>query len=535
MKKYICLVLALVIIIVGIALSKNSKKDTPATETEETTSEIASTSAAPVPIEYNITIGYYAGKSLNPFKTQSPINRNVSTLLYDPLFICDETYTAEPLIALSADIQSKKLVVEIDTEASFSDGSAITPSDVVYSFRHAKSSPLYSQRLSNFASAHEGESSVTFILSKTDIFAVNCLNFPIVKQGTGDSSVPVGSGRYVMKKDKKGHYLQANENSTRGEVMTTKKIRLSKVSASESELYMLQTGDLSYFFEDLSNSEAIKIGANMIQVPLNNLVYLGFNSENPHLKNKAVIDAIEYSIDKVTIADAAYKGLCSITSSVFNPAWAMIDNKKLTQTEFSTVKAEELLNQNGYVYAYKNNKYRSKNFQFIEFNMIVNSENTAKVKCADIIAKQLRGIGIAVSLHKLPFEEYTQALASGEFDLYLGEVKLGPNMSLHSFFTPESGASWGIDTNSTVARASADLSAGNIDVNTFIQVFNEDKPFIPICYRNAIAYFSREMTFEGTVSEYEPLANIYSWEIGQTQLTEIEAEAEAEKEETTNE
>lgn len=533
MKKYICLILALVVVIAGITLSKNSKKEELTTEVGETTSEIASTSAAAAPIEYNITIGFYAGKSLNPFKTQSLINRNLSTLLYDPLFLCDETYTAEPLIAVSASVQGKKIVVEIDSEASFSDGSAITPSDVVYSFRRAKNSPLYQQRLSNFTSAHEGESSVTFILSKTDVFAVNCLNFPIVKQGTGDNSIPVGSGRYIYKRNKNGRYLQANENSTRGEVMSTEKIHLSEVSAAESELYMLQTGDLSYFFEDLSSSEAIKIGANMIQVPLNNLVYLGFNSNNPHLKNKAVTDAIEYSIDKITIADAAYKGMCSVAKSVFNPAWALINNEKLPEHEFSAVKAEQLLQENGYVYAYNNNKYRSKNFQFIEFDMLVNSENASKVKCADIIAKQLRSIGIAINLHKLPFDEYTQALSSGDFDLYLGEVKLGPNMSLHSFFTPDAGASWGIDTNSTVAKASFDLSAGNIDVNTFIQVFNEEKPFIPICYRSAIAYFSREMTFEGTVSEYEPLANIYSWEIGENQLTE--AEAQTETEETTNE
>lgn len=513
MKKIICLISVCLLILSCFTCC--SKKD-PDTETtvQETTQE--ETTVQQTVVERDITIGYYEGKSLNPFKTDSLINLNLSTLFYDPLFVCDDSYEAEPVIAASFTNKGRKLTVELDPDAQFSKGNQVTPRDVVYSFNLAKKSVFYQNRLSGISYAVEGESQVTFILTKPDVFAQNCLNFPIVKHSTGNNALPTGSGRYVVRKDGDGFVLVANESSTHGEVMSTEKIRLTPVNASEGELYMLQTGDISYFYEDLSEGEATKIGANMVHVPLNNLVYLGMNNKSEALKDKNVVAAIEYALDKTTIADAAYRGMCRTADCVFNPDWVQLKNITVTPHEYSTVKAEEILEDSEYVYVYEN-VHRSKNFKFLELTLIVNNENQAKVKCADIIADRLKSIGVKLTTLKLTYEEYIEALENSEFDLYVGEVKLSPNMNLSCFFTPGGAASYGIDTESTVAKASEDLASGNVDVNTFIQVFNENKPFIPICYRDGIAYFSREITFEGTVSEYEPFKNIYSWEIGENQ------------------
>lgn len=528
MKKLICLTAVCLLILSCFTCCSDKTPDTE-TSSEETTEQ--QTTVQQEIIEREITVGYYAGKSLNPFKTDSLINLNLSTLFYDPLFVCDSGYSPEPVIATSYTNKGRKLTVELDPDAQFSNGNSITPADVVYSFNLAKRSVFYKNRLSTINYAVEGDSQVVFVLAKEDVFAQNCLNFPIVKHSTGDNALPTGSGRYSVKKDDKGFMLVANDNSTHGEVMSTKKIRLTPVDASDGELYLLQTGDISYFYEDLSEEEVTKIGANMVRVPLNNLVYLGINHKSDALKDKNVIAAIEYALDKTTIADAAYKGMCRSTDSVFNPDWDQLKKISIEPVGYSTVKAEEILEESGYVYVYEN-KYRSKNFKFLEINLVVNTENKAKLKCAQIIAESLEKAGIKVNLTALTFEEYLEALENEEFDLYMGEVKLSPNMDLSCFFTEGASASYGIDTGSTVAKASADLSSGNVDVNTFIQVFNEAKPFIPICYRDGIAYFSREITFEGTVSEYEPFKNIYSWELGENQPLQPE---QTTAEETENE
>ena len=86
-------------------------------------------------------------------------------------------------------------------------------------------------------------------------------------------------------------------------------------------------------------------------------------------------------------------------------------------------------------------------------------------------------------------------------------------MGLTPFFSEGGAASYGINTDSATAKAYNDFKAGKTDISTFIQVFNSEKPFIPLLFREGMAYYSRELTYEDTINEYELFANIYSWSV----------------------
>ncbi|MBQ7294624.1 MAG: hypothetical protein IJW86_00355 [Clostridia bacterium] len=508
MKKLICLLICLSLL-VGIFSSCGDNDDI--TDPADVASEETTTTQA-LP-ERKIVLGYYKGKSLNPFKTDSPTNKSLMTLVYDSLFLPGENYTAEPLIAISFTNNEKMLTVTLDSEAMFSDGSYITPHDVVYSFNSAKDSVHYSSRLQNFSSASAGVDSVTFTLVTPDIFAENCLTFPIVKEGTADNAIPTGSGRYTMVKKKGSYTLIANENSVRQEEMSTASVSLVPITSDKGELYLLQTGDLTYFFDDLSDGEYTKIRANTVRVSLNNMVYLGINCKTKALKNKDVKEAICYILGKSSLCDSAYSGIATASDIPFNPSWQAVSAIKASTYETSPLKAEELLESAGYKYEYSTNKYRSKGFEFLTLRLIVNSESAPKLKCAEAITKSLRAIGVDIRLQKLTYEEYISALQKGEYDLYIGEVKLTPDMSLTPFFSEKGSVNYGIDTSSATAKAYYDFLGGKIDISTFIQVFSLEKPFIPLLFREGIAYYSRELTYEDTINEYEPFRNIYSWSV----------------------
>ena len=509
MKKLICL-LACFAIMVG-TFSACGDRNTDDTTTTETTTEVAET-LKPIP-ERKVTLGYYKNKSLNPFKTESPTNRNLMTLVYDSLFLPVDGYTVEPLIGLSFTNSEKMLTVTLDSEALFSDGTAITPADVVYSFNLAKESNQYKGRLQNFSSVAAGVGSVTFTLASPDIFAENCLTFPIVRYGTGDDAIPTGSGRYTIAKKSGSYRLKANEHSTRLEEMATLSIDLVPITSDAGELYLLQTGDLTYFFDDLSDGEYTKIRANTTRVTLNNMVYLGINSDTKQLKSKKVKEAISYAISKTSLADSAYSGIARQSDIPFNPSWHILTEQTTVFYEQNPMKANDLLDEAGYVYAYAHNQYRSKNFEYIELSLLVNSESAPKAKIAQMIADSLKAIGIKVTLRSVSYEEYLQALRYGDYDLYIGEVKLSPNMSLSAFFSENGSASYGISADSATAKAYKDFTAGKVDISTFIQVFSSEKPFIPLLFREGIAYYSRELTYEDTVNEYELFNNIYSWSV----------------------
>ncbi len=505
MKKLICIILCITAAFCILSACKKNG-DEP---TQETTAE-AETTALPV-TEKGIILGYFESKGFNPYKTDSPLNRNLLTLVYDSLFLVEDGYAVSPLIAESFTNEGNKLTVTLKEELYFSDGSLVDPSDVVYSFNMAKDNSFYGKRLSNIKSATASDSSVLFTLGKEDIFAESCLTFPIIRAGDGGEKTPVGSGRYVLKKKNSDYFLKANETTTRKEEMATDRINLVPVSADEGELYLLQTGDLSYFFDDLSDGEYTKIGANMVKISLNNLVFLSFNSDGVFAE-ESLKKAVNLAIDRTGLCDSVYEGMYRRTKSVFNPDWHIVSDLPVSENPYNTKEAESLLEKSGYIYAYSHNAYRSKNFEFLKIKLLVCSDTEAKVALAKEIKKSLESIGIGVELYEKEYSEYISCLKDGDFDLYVGEIKLSPNMSLSPFFSSGGNASYGIDTKSVTAKAYFDFTKGAIDVYTFVQVFDSTLPFIPICYRDGMAYYSRELSYEGNVNEYEPFKNVYSWE-----------------------
>ena len=130
---FICILIAFCIF---SACKKNENEPV-----QETTAE-AETTALPA-AEKSITLGYFESKGFNPYKTDSPLNRNLLTLIYDSLFIVEDGYTVSPLIAESFTNDGNLLTVTIKDELYFSDGSLVDPSDVVYSFNMAKDNSFY--------------------------------------------------------------------------------------------------------------------------------------------------------------------------------------------------------------------------------------------------------------------------------------------------------------------------------------------------------------------------------------------------------
>ena len=504
MKKYICILIALLICFSFFGCSKPEKT---VEEPEETT---AVATEEPV-YEKKITLGYYEDKSLNPYTTDSPTNRNIATLIYDPLYTLDKSYSPVGVIAEDCEITATTVTVKIKSGLTFSNGAELSAYDVAYSFNLAKESSFYGARLKNVAYATALSDSVVFTLEQPDVYCEAVLTFPVVQSYTAESDNPIGSGRYTLSETAEGKVLRANAGNSRGETVTTNSIYLAPISSHSSELYLLQSGDLSYFFDDLSDSEYIKIGANIKQVPMNNLVFVGINSFSATMTDSYVRDAITAAINPKTVADAVFSGMCRYAPTPFNPDWYNCERLDLQDSASSLQKAQELLQQGGYVFAYDNNSYLSKDFEYLVIRLAVNKDNTDKLHCAEYIHDTLESIGIKVELEALSYADYVKAINSGDFDLYIGEVKLPANMDLSCFFSEGGSLSKGIDTSSTVAASYRDFMAGTTDISTFVQVFDTYKPFIPLCYRDGVAYFSREFTFEGDITEYEPFLNASTW------------------------
>ena len=514
MKKAIAVIFCLSIILsVFTCCKKQDSEQAKITVAETNETEKPVTEPEAKTESEQISLSYNSKQPFNPFTTKSLTNKNIATLIYDSLFRLDSAYNAVALLAKSYRQDGRTLTVYLNDGLFFSDGSALTPDDVIASFNAAKESPFYSSRLKNFSAAAASDSQiVSFALKRADVYAVNCLDFPIAKAETLSRSMPTGSGRYTLQKSKGTYTLQANAENTRNEELEQSKIFLYPADAESGELYQLQIGDISFMFDNMSREVQRKqIAAGTVDVSVNTLVFLGFNNSSDYFKDMNIKNAVEAALDKSLICSTAYNSLAKPCSTVFNPDWSAVSAYSSEQPKQQTALAEQLLEKSGYIYAYENNKHRSKNFEFIEMTVLVNNESEPKLKAAKLIASSLQRVGIDAKVEAVEYEEYTERLKKGEYDLYVGEIKLSPNMDLSVFFSEGGSVSYSIDTESTAAKAYSDFAAGKIDVSTFCKVFDEYKPFLPIGYRFAIAYYSRELKFEGTVNENDIFSNIYSW------------------------
>lgn len=466
MKKIIA---ALLVLAVAFSLCSCDSGTEPADITTETTQPFTQN-------EGILNLAYAKADTLNPFTCATNTNSLILSLVYDGLYKLDRNYNAVPVLAASNYADGTSITVAL-AEALFSDGSSVTAADVVSSFELAKESPAYSQRLANISSASASGGSVVFILESPDPYALACLTFPIIK-GTTEEEFPIGSGRYIPQVSGEERYLIANTKKP-GFSPAIKTIMLISLRDEASLVSSIEVGNTGFLFNDLSSGIYSRVSAQTKEMGINNFVFLAFNPAIELFSNASVRQAINLAVDRSEITTTAFQGHARVAYSPFNPDWHQIASKDLIIPK-DIEKAKELIASSGLDVAEN------------ELLILVNSENQFKLETAEFIKEYLEEIGFKIRLAKLSAENFTSEVAAGNYAMYIGEIKFSPNMNISALLT-NSQAGFGANPESESAVRYTQLLEGKCEIMDFINTFNSDLPFIPLCYRNAAVSYSNSM------------------------------------------
>ncbi|HOO25759.1 MAG TPA: ABC transporter substrate-binding protein [Clostridiales bacterium] len=456
----------------------------------------------------NFKLPYSKNEPLNPYKTEDLVNLQLSELLYDSLFFLGSDYKPKALIAQKYTFEGLKIIVELNVGLKFCDSTPLSADDIVYSFNLAKASKVFSNRLSSFLSAVKTSPfSVEFSLNRPNPFAVNCLTFPIIKKDdSGD--FPTGSGRYYYSDLNTSPELIANETRLGGFSPIFKKISLIHVQDSKALGFSLQIGNIDFAYSDLREGQYRRINANVVGAELNNLVYMAFNSSDSLLRNAQIRQAIGQLIDINSLAENAFQGHAVPTFTPFNPAFYKDESFEYRR---NAAKAEELFKATGLI-----EKDASGNLisgaKKIRLRLLVNSDSPFKKDAAGRIAEFLTQAGFTVDTLALPFSEYESAVKAGNYDLYIGEVALTQDMDLSPLLKPGGSVSYGIDTYSGASStAYSEFLDSVIETDSFVKTFNDDLPFVPLCYRKAVVAYSRDLKKPVSCDSLGLFCEIESW------------------------
>ena len=449
------------------------------------------------------SLPYSHDDTLNPFSAVTEVNLQLSYLLYDSLTVLTDGYVAIP--SLAADIardDATHLTVTLREGAVFSDGSAVTADDVVKSFQRAQTSPNYKTLLSNVtaAKANKKKRQITFTLATADIHAEACLTFPVVKASTltdKAAQAPIGGGLYVAGSADGG--LQLVKNPHHPTEVRFAEIALRHLPTTAARYYALASGKLAYYFDDLSEGETPRITGASQPVELNAMVFLGINSAHKQLALPAVRQALSLLLNRADMA-AVYAERGVASASPLPAAWAPMADVSAPSSAQDTEAALALLEQAGYPHKGK---------KVPELRLIYNSDRTDRASVAEQVRRQADACGIKVVLTPLSETEYRTALTEGEYELYLGEYRFGADMSLRSLLLGGD-TSYGVAKDSTAKTAYTAYLSGEDTLQSFLDTFGTDVPFIPLCYRGGVAAYDRRLTTV-TPTGYDPYHGIAAW------------------------
>ncbi|MBR4762019.1 MAG: hypothetical protein IK086_05235 [Clostridia bacterium] len=499
MKKAVCALLS-VILIFTLAACGERGNDTGKTPDESGAVQLK---------EEKINLLYCHGDTFNPYTAKTKYNREISRLIYDPLIKCDNSFNPVYCLAASAKLAGKTCTVTLKP-AYWTDKTPVTAQDVVYSYNAAKNSEtIYGYSLYGVASVSADGNTVTFNLKQCDPYFLNLLDFPIIKSGSdknkdsdGMEISPVGSGRYYISEDKKSLLRNNDYHGTLGEVS---EISLLDVPDEASVLHYVEVGTADIYYADETESSIARMSGKRADVNTNSFVYIGINAANASLATDYTRYALSAAIDRTEICHSAYFDNATPASGYFNPVLSETSAVQSLKTVADLQISVENLAEIGYNNLDKE-YYCNGAGRHLTYTLLVNSDNPSRVAAAKLIASQCKAAGIEIKVTERSYAQYLAALESGNFQLYLGEIRVLSNMDLSSLVVPGGSAAYGVKPETGEGQTGVceaminSYKKGECSLADLAGAFLTEMPQIPVCYRKSMLFYTSRITNEATPS-----------------------------------
>lgn len=438
--------------------------------------------------------------SFHPYTATDVNNRALLSLVYQGLFAMDDNYAPTPILCksyqVSADMREWTFYLE---NAAFSDGQALTAQDVVASLRAAQSKGFYAGRFRHIKSIDAAsDGSVVIKLSTPMNNLPLLLDIPIVKASQVDATAPLGTGPYILENTESGRQLRRQPAWWCSAVLpVSAQIIPLYHGTTQSELWDL------YKFSGLSmvctdSYVDFRGDYELWESENGQFLYLTCNLQSQVFSNETIRSALTHAIDRDMLVKKHFQGFAHSATLPASPEFP----------HYSTTLAEK--------YVYQPEKFAQAVTEAqLESNaivLLVNRDDSLRLRTAQAIAEMLETGGLAVTIPEVSGEDYRNALEWGEFDLYLGQTKLSPNMDLTAFFAENGSLNYGSITDVAANAMCLDAMADSGNYQSLHKLVMDDGRLCPILVRS-YAVYGRRGCFPGLSPARD---NIFYYSLGKT-------------------
>ena len=503
-----------------VLLCSCEQPDSQPTPTETPTPTLTPTET-PQPVRFSL--GYDPTVSLHPITGDSQVNQELTGLVYQGLYELDNTFTPQPVLAVDASVSEDALAwtFTLAGDAVFSDGTPLTARHAVSSLNQARTSPMYATRLSAVVRASAVDDvTLSVTLSSPNGNLPALLDFPIVLEPGPDEDgnlppAPLGTGCYRYVQGSDGLYLQINPYYPFSADLPYDDIPLTPVSSTGERIAAFDSGAVSAVTTDFTSPYALSYsgGYEITDYPTTSLLYVGFNAAAGVCQSSSVRQAFSRAFDRAALVEVLLAGHGDPAVMPVSPLCGEYSVGHAALLEYDMDAAAQLLAEAGYTLNAEDGLLYGKDGP-VEVTVLVNSDNSVRRAVAQQLADTLARLGVTAAVSHLPWSDFIAALTAGEFDLYLGEVRLTGDFDLSALLAGELNYS-GLE-NEELDRALTQWRANQgvwrtVAANVLWGQFVQDLPIAPLCFKRESLLVRWGMVSNAQPTRANPYHQIEQW------------------------
>lgn len=375
--------------------------------------------------------------NLIPLLASDSASHNIAGMVYNGLVKYDKDMNIVGDLAESWEISQNGLVITFHLRkgVKWHDGYPFTSADVLYTYQVTIDPKTPTAYAGDFLKVKRVEAlnDYTFRVTYAKPFAPALISWSSAilprhllsgKDITKSTLArhPIGTGPYMFKEWVAGQKITLASNPDYFEGQPYIDGRITRIIPDSATMFlelraqniaMMGLTPLQYTRQTENN--LFKNNFNKYRYLSFAYTYLGYNLKNPLFTDKRVRQAISYAINKNEIISGVLLNLGKPANGPYKPGtWAYNDKVKIY--DYNPKKARELLHEAGWTKLNSEGVLEKDGKPFI-FEIVTNQGNETRQKCAEIIQRQLKEIGIIVKIRVLEWSAFvTDFINKRRFD-----------------------------------------------------------------------------------------------------------------------
>jgi len=375
--------------------------------------------------------------NLIPILASDSASHNIAGMIYNGLVKYDKNMNIVGDLAESWDISSNGLVITFHLRKGIKwhDGKPFTSADVLYTYQATIDPKTPTAYAGDFLKVKKVEApdDYTFRVTYDKPFAPALISWSsailprhlLAGKDITRSSLsrhPIGTGPYMFREWVAGQKIVLVSNPDYFDGQPYIDGRMTRIIPDTATMFlelraqnigMMGLTPLQYTRQTENN--LFKNNFNKYRYLSFAYTFMGYNLKNPLFADKRVRQAISYAINKDEIISGVLLKLGKPASGPYKPGtWAF--NDKVKVYNYNPQKALALLNEAGWEKTGSEGLLKKDGQPFI-FEIVTNQGNETRQKCAEIIQRQLKEIGITVKIRVLEWSAFvTDFINKRRFD-----------------------------------------------------------------------------------------------------------------------